>query len=150
MQHNGYISIAIRGAIPVKAVKKIFRKQTVIAALVILVMMVGLGYFAIQHAENQVKESFMEAIRPLQTACHEPEGCFLIPELWIERSCPANGDLPGAKLCASPPQTSAYHGLIYRATADEFVARWRYVADTELVAYGGRGQILRVQEIKLE
>jgi len=130
--------------------KRIFNKKTVMAGVVILVLMVVSAYYVVRYAETQVKESLLEAVRPLQHACNESEGCFLIPPDWVERACPENSDLPGAEVCASPPQTSAYQGLVYRATADEFVARWRYVVDTELVVSGGRGRVLTVQELHLD
>ena len=55
-------SIVIRGIMPVKLAKIVFKKQTIFGVFAI---------FAIQHAEKQVKESFLEAMRPLQTVCHE-------------------------------------------------------------------------------
>ncbi|MGL4667016.1 MAG: hypothetical protein ACRCWR_03705 [Saezia sp.] len=130
--------------------KIIFRKPMLIAGVAVLMLMIVLGYGVIQYAEKQVKESLLEAMRPFQQTCHELEGCELIPQGWVERACPANADLPEANLCVSPPETSAYRGLVYRATPDEFVARWRYVADTELVVHGGRGKALTIEELKLE
>lgn len=116
------------------------KKSIIIFALVIGVLFLVLGYGLIHYAEKRVQENLLEALKPVQALCDSTEGCASIPPGWREVPCPRQGvasqDLPSAAACASPPETSAYRTLVYRATKDAFVVRWRYVTDTELVVYG--------------
>lgn len=129
---------------------KFLTPQAIYAGIVILVLLALLGYWAIQYAQSQVKESFSLAMKPLQEGCHHSDGCLMPPKDWVEQGCPNMSEFSDMLMCATPPETSAFKGLLYGANENSFVVRWRYVEDTVLIAHGGKGKGLLIEEIRVK
>lgn len=115
------------------------------AVLALIGLFLAMGYAVLTFASNRVQSNLLEALAPIQQECQSAAGCPAIPRGWQPRECPANGDLPMARGCAAPPPDSAYHALVYRATPREFIVRWRYVQETELIVSGGKAREMTVQ-----
>lgn len=120
------------------------------ALLAFLVLFIVMGYGMIRYADYRVKANLMDMLTPINLECNTNTGCPSVPSGWVERDCPTWSVLPQVNVCASPPASSIYKTLVYKANDSEFFVHWSYVSDAYFEIHGGRGLEMRVQEFPIE
>lgn len=116
----------------------------------IVLVFISMGVFMVYYAGERVKNNLLAEFAGIEAQCNSASGCPAVPEGWLEHACPDFPDLPQVKVCASPQTNSPYRTLVYKASADTFVAWWSYVSDGYVRVSGGRGQKAVLQELPIE
>lgn len=115
-----------------------------------IALFIVFGYGMVRYAQYRVKKNLLDMLAPIASQCTTNAGCPLVPFGWVERDCPRWPVLPQVNVCASPPNSSTYKTLVYKANASEFFVHWSYVSDAYLEIHGGRGMDMNLQEFSTD
>ena len=132
--------------------KGILTPQVIVGIVLLFLVM---GYGIIKIASARVHENLLVFLAPIEQACASAQGCPVVPQGWValtELNAAAREnlqDLPAARNCASPAQSSSYRALVYCSTPEAFVVRWPYLKDAMIIVTGGGGQAMALKDVNV-